>query len=206
MKIDNNKFKEMLQNSASALIQQEEYLTELDTKFGDGDHGYTMEKIAHMMDTVSREAESDTISIMLDKISKQILSMGGGSISSLWGMLFMGMSEAVDNEIDSQVFKEMLNKAKERIDIISKAKIGEKTLMDSFLPVLTIVNNFDNEDIKDVLIKCADVARKGAENTKNCIAKYGRAKEYGDKTLGIEDPGAVSFAVLIESFSKTISK
>ena len=46
----------------------------------------------------------------------------------------------------------------------------------------------------------AESAEAGAKSTSALIARYGRARSLGERTVGHTDPGAVSIAILFAGF------
>ncbi len=187
-----DEFLNKLLNSCQLLESNEEYFGELDSKFGDGDHGITITKIAKCIENTVRENKEKTLNDIFSLISNNILNMGAGSASSLWGMLFKGFSEAGDDEFGNEMIKNMFVKAYENLRIITKAEIGDKTLMDAFLPGYN--KALENSEF-DVIV---DAMNKGALDTSLYAAKFGRAKNYQEESIGSLDPGAVSLAMFFK--------
>ena len=78
-------------------------------------------------------------------------------------------------------------------------------MMDAFLPALAALKAADgSRGIKAALEQAAEAAAKGAEATKSMKAKFGRARNLGDRVLGHADPGAVSVSLLFKGFSAGI--
>jgi dihydroxyacetone kinase-like protein len=88
----------------------------------------------------------------------------------------------------------------------SRAQVGDKTMMDAFLPALAALKSADSaRGIKAALEQAAEAASKGAEATRNMKAKFGRARNLGDRVLGHTDPGAVSVSLIFKGFSEGLS-
>jgi dihydroxyacetone kinase-like protein len=90
----------------------------------------------------------------------------------------------------------------------SKAQVGDKTLMDALLPAVDAIRQAADEgqSIADALQKAATAAEKGAASTKEFKARYGRAKNLGDRTIGFQDPGATSMALIFQGFFEGLQK
>ncbi len=88
----------------------------------------------------------------------------------------------------------------------SKAKVGDKTMMDALEPAVAAIRSTcgTGKSIPQALADSADAAEKGAVSTKDCIARFGRAKNLGDRTLGHQDPGATSIALMFSGFAKAL--
>jgi len=84
----------------------------------------------------------------------------------------------------------------------SRAKVGDKTMMDAFIPALEALKNAaPGISPKAALEQAAAAAAQGAEATKNMRAKFGRARNLGDRVIGHPDPGAVSVSLIFKGFT-----
>ncbi|MHB8112735.1 MAG: DAK2 domain-containing protein, partial [Bellilinea sp.] len=84
----------------------------------------------------------------------------------------------------------------------TKARVGDKTLMDALIPSVAALRSSAEKgnDILSMLDAAANAAQQGAEATKNFPARFGRAKYQGDRTLGKPDPGSISMALVFKGF------
>jgi dihydroxyacetone kinase-like protein len=83
--------------------------------------------------------------------------------------------------------------------------VGDKTMMDAFLPALDAMRAAaPSGDIRDVLQQAAAAAAAGAEATKGFRAKFGRARNLGDRVIGHADPGAVSASLILKGCSEAL--
>jgi dihydroxyacetone kinase-like protein len=89
----------------------------------------------------------------------------------------------------------------------SKAQIGDKTMMDALLPAVDVIRKAADEgkSTEEALLKAAEAAEKGAVSTMEFKARFGRAKNLGDRTIGHQDPGATSMALILRGFSEGVS-
>lgn len=194
----------MLLNAAVALKDNVLPLCELDSVAGDGDHGLT---IGRMADAMKAQVEADTSADMkelLDDLSMAFMGVNGGSAGPLWGTVFGGFAEGIDDgvsELDAAGIHKMLEQAKEDFMDISKAKLGDKTMVDALYPALDAGMACDG-DVKTIFAAMAEAANKGAEDTANMVARFGRAKNVGERSLGAKDPGAVSMALLFSKMAE----
>jgi len=185
------------------------HLSEIDGAIGDGDHGINMNK-GFTMCKERLIGEQINLSMALNILSEILLSEIGGAMGPLYGMFFLGMSNACNNkkQIDSIVFKDMLEAAVSELSEIdlSKAKIGDKTMMDTLIPAVeaykTAINNRKNfiQSLEEMKI----AAEKGKESTKELIAKVGRASRLGERSKGFLDVGAVSSWLILKSMADSI--
>jgi dihydroxyacetone kinase-like protein len=79
---------------------------------------------------------------------------------------------------------------------ITAAKIGDKTMMDVLIPAAETRNHMENKSVNEIFKAAAEAAEKGCKATEGYTAKFGRAKNYKEQTIGTPDVGAVSLAIL----------
>ena len=176
------------------MIAAEDGLTEIDSRFGDADHGLTMVKIGRAIDGAVAEADGG-IQEMLDDAAMAVMVLNGGSAVPLWNTWLDALQEAAPagDAADADQLKEMFAHALEELSDMSGAAVGDKTMMDAFIPACEAIAACDGDEAA-LFDAAAAAAQEGAENTKSFASKFGRAKSYGDKTIGTPDAGAVSMA------------
>jgi dihydroxyacetone kinase-like protein len=194
----------MLKAAAAEIRAHHEMLSRLDSAIGDGDHGTT---ILRTMEAVERAVDEGAPSLqeLLSKVAWAVMGCDGGSTSPLLGSLFMGMSEAVAGkaELDHAAMVAMFEGGIQKLARQSRAKAGDKTMMDAFLPALEALKASEAaQGLRAALARAAEAAAQGAESTKNMRAKFGRARNLGDRVLGHPDPGAVSVSLIFKGLSE----
>lgn len=191
-----------LRNACAAVIAAEEELTEIDSHFGDADHGLTMVKIGNAIDGAVVEADGG-IKEMLDDAAMAVMVLNGGSAVPLWNTWLDALQEAAPegDTADAAQLKAMFAHALEELSDMSGAQVGDKTMMDAFIPACEAIATCDGDEAV-LFEEAAQAARAGAENTRNFASKFGRAKSYGDKTIGTPDAGAVSMARFFEGLAQ----
>ena len=192
-----------LKNACLCVIAAEAELTEIDAKFGDADHGFTMAKVCNAIIAAMEESDGG-IQTLLDDAAMAVMAINGGSAVPLWNTWLDGMQEAAPEaeEIDVAGIKEIFAKAFEELDEMSGAKIGDKTMMDALIPATEAIAAYAGDSEAELFTQAAAAAAAGAENSKNFPSKFGRAKSYGAKTIGTPDAGAMSMAKFFEGFAK----
>ena len=86
----------------------------------------------------------------------------------------------------------------------TKAKPGDKTMMDALIPAIAAMQAVEGDDIKVMFQAAAEAALKGAEATKQMRANFGRARNYGERSVGYADSGATSWACMFQSFAQVL--
>lgn len=191
-----------LRNACAEVVAAEGELTEIDSRFGDADHGLTMVKIAGAIDSAVVAADGG-IQEMLDDAAMAVMVLNGGSAVPLWNTWLDALQEAAPagDAVDVAQLKEMFAHALEELSDMSGAAVGDKTMMDAFIPACEAIAACEGDEAA-LLDAAAVAAQKGADDTKNFASKFGRAKSYGDKTIGTPDAGAVSMARFFKGLAK----
>ena len=185
-------FAARLKNACAAVTAAEAELTEIDSKFGDADHGLTMAKIAGAISEAVDAAEGG-IQSMLDDAAMAVMTLNGGSAVPLWNTWLDGLQEEAPEgeEIDVEELEDM-----------SGAKVGDKTMMDALIPASEAVAAYTGDSADELFDAAAQAAAQGAEATKQYVSKFGRAKSYGTKTIGTPDAGAVSMSWFFQGLAR----
>ena len=200
-------FASRLLNACASVMAAEQELTEIDSKFGDADHGLTMAKIARAITEAVEDADGG-IQTMLDDAAMAVMSLNGGSAVPLWNTWLDGMQEEAPDgeEIDVAGVQAIFAKALEELDDMSGAKVGDKTMMDALIPASEAVAAYAGADEAGLFAAAAQAAAAGAENSKNFVSKFGRAKSYGAQTIGTPDAGAMSMAYFFRGLAQDSSE
>ena len=192
-----------LQNACAAVAAAEQELSDIDARFGDADHGLTMSKIAGAISGAVSASEGG-IQSMLDDAAMAVMELNGGSAVPLWNTWLDGLQEgaAEGDEISIEGLKDMFAHALSALEDISGAKVGDKTMMDALIPATEAVGAYEGSDEAGLFAAAAAAAAEGAENSKNFVSKFGRAKSYGEQTIGTPDAGAVSMACFFRGLAE----
>ena len=196
-------FAARLKHACGQVTAAEEELTEIDSRFGDADHGLTMAKIAGAIAQAVEESEGG-IRAMLDDAAMAVMVLNGGSAVPLWNTWLDGLQEEAPegDQVDVPGLKAMFAHALEALSDISGAKVGDKTMMDALIPASRAIAEYEGADEEGLFAAAARAAGEGAEATKNYVSKFGRAKSYGEKTIGTPDAGAVSMACFFQGMAQ----
>jgi dihydroxyacetone kinase-like protein len=194
-------FRLMLQRAYSCIKEREDEFSKLDAITGDGDHGTA---IVTAFSAALKSSEKGTdFKTMLNDMGFAVMMETSGSTSTLLGAFFLGMSDAaVGNELDASGVKTLFNGGLANVRKQTKADVGDKTMMDALIPAVKAMNDCSSDDIADLLSAAAEAAKKGAEDTVDMIAKFGRARNYGERSKGSMDSGAASWSTMFEAFAR----
>lgn len=196
-------FAKRLKNACLCVIGAEAELTAIDAKFGDADHGFTMVKVCNAIMNAVEESDGG-IQEMLDDGAMAVMAINGGSAVPLWNTWLDGMQEAAPegNEMGIGEIQAIFANGLSEMEDMSGAKVGDKTMMDALIPASQAIAAYAGENEGELFNLAAEAAQKGAENSKNFPSKFGRAKSYGDKTIGTPDAGAASMACFFKGLAQ----
>ncbi|EDS76797.1 dihydroxyacetone kinase, L subunit [Clostridium botulinum C str. Eklund] len=201
---------DILGKISEKIEENKEYLTELDASIGDGDHGLNMTKGFKAVVDKLKDDDGSNIGNILKKAGMALVSNVGGASGPLYGTAFMKAGAKLNgkSQIDVNDFLEVLKEALEGIKMRGKADIDDKTIIDALVPAMDVLQKSLNEGKNDldILKDVKDAAFKGVEHTKEIIAKKGRASYLGERSIGHQDPGATSCALILEAIYEEVKK
>ena len=196
-------FAARLQHGCAAVAAAEGELTEIDSLFGDADHGLTMTKISRAISGAVEQSDGG-IQAMLDDAAMAVMTLNGGSAVPLWNTWLDGMQEAAPagEEIDLAGIQAIFARALEELNDMSGAKVGDKTMMDALIPASEAIAAYTGSSEMELFTAAAQAAAEGAEASKQFVSKFGRAKSYGEKAIGTPDAGAMSMSCFFQGLAK----
>ncbi len=194
-------FKAMMNKALENIKAREEEFSKLDAVIGDGDHGTA---IVTALSCIVRSAQQGTeFKSMLMDMGMNVMLEVSGSTSTLLGALFLGMSDCAEGtELDAEGVKKMFAGGLANVKQQTSAQVGDKTMMDALIPAVEAIQNCPSNDIKEVLQAGAKAALAGAESTIQLKANFGRARNYGERSVGYMDSGAASWSCMFASFAE----
>lgn len=188
---------------AEVIVANRAYLSEIDGKIGDGDHGVNMAKGFGM--AAERIGPDMSLATAFDTLGTVLMSEIGGSMGPLYGMMFTRFAETIDKlpAIDAAAFSAMLASGLDGIETIGSAKVGDKTLLDTLVPAKTAFDaaTAEGQPFGAALDALSAAAEAGRDSTKDLVAKIGRASRLGDRSLGVLDAGATSCALILTTLA-----
>ncbi len=201
----------ILNNICKTIEDQKDYLSELDREIGDGDHGVTMSigwmAIKEKLSTIN---SSDGFHKICTQIASSFLSAVGASAGPLYATALMRGGSAVKdkNSLDAMSFSLFLNAAANGIKERGKAEIGDKTMLDVWIPAADEMKKKASEgaNLMEALECTVNAAENAMNNTKNLLAKKGRSSKLGNRSIGHIDPGAASSFAIINSIFQTLKE
>ncbi len=199
-----SQFKEMVAAAGADIRAQEKTFSELDAAAGgDGDHGTAIVTAFNAM----AKADGADFKGYIKALSDALQNEACGSTSTLYGAWLQGMSDAAPEgaaALDAAALAALFKGGLEEIGFTTKARVGDKTLMDALIPATEALVAAQAEGVAAMLRQGAEAAAKGSEATGAMRAKFGRAKNLGDRSIGPRDAGSASMACIFNAFAKTV--
>lgn len=195
--LDTDFFRRWLTAVAASVEREANHLTELDSAIGDADHGSNLQRGFTAVTEVLEKDAPATPGAVLTLAGRQLISTVGGASGPLYGTLLRRTGKALGD--DDEVTQEQLARAfaagVAAVGQLGGAQAGDKTMLDALLPAAeALATSFDG---------AANAARAGAEATVPLQARKGRASYLGERSIGHQDPGATSSALLVEALAAT---
>jgi dihydroxyacetone kinase-like protein len=213
--LDRSRLEAWLRLAASRLHEQRGVLIALDQAIGDGDHGINMDRgftaIVAKLDALDAAGPRDEDPAALLKLaSKTLVSTVGGASGPLYGTGFLKLATSVvgHTTLDAAAVVAGLDAATKGIAAIGRSAPGEKTMLDALVPAVAAARAAleSGADLPAVLTAAHAAAAQGATATIPLLATKGRASYLGERSIGHQDPGATSAALILGALAEVASQ
>lgn len=199
----------ILEDLVAIILDNRNYLSEVDGAIGDGDHGINMAKGFRLCGEAIK-GQSLSLSKALSTLATTLMGSIGGSMGPLYGSLFLGMANAVKDKdaVDAKDFGTMLATGLSSLQGISDASVGDKCLLDTLVPAVDAYRGAldDGADFHTALSALREGAERGCESTRDLEARIGRAARLGERSRGHLDAGAVSCRLLLVRLADSVER
>jgi dihydroxyacetone kinase-like protein len=194
-------FRAWIAEIAAVVEDQRDHLTQLDAAIGDADHGTNLSRGFTAVQAALAQAETPTPGAVLRLVGTTLISTVGGAAGPLYGTAFRRAAKALgeEPEADLNALAQALAAGLAGVVKLGAASEGEKTMVDALAPAITALTKAaaDGADPAEALDAMADAADAGARGTTEMQALKGRASYLGPRSVGHEDPGAASSALMV---------
>ncbi|MET7687824.1 dihydroxyacetone kinase subunit DhaL [Streptomyces sp. NPDC005483] len=194
--LDADFFRRWMTATAASVDREAERLTALDSPIGDADHGSNLQRgFTAVAATLEKEAPS-TPGAVLTLAGRQLISTVGGASGPLYGTLLRRTGKALGDaaEVSEDQFAEALRAGVEAVMTLGGAAPGDKTMIDTLVPAV--------DGLGTGFAAARSAAEEGALATTPLQARKGRASYLGERSIGHQDPGATSAALLIAALAE----
>jgi dihydroxyacetone kinase phosphoprotein-dependent L subunit len=194
-------FRAWIAATAAVIEEQRDHLTQLDAAIGDADHGINLSRGFTAVLSALETANPATPGAILTVTGSTLISKVGGASGPLYGMAFRSAGKAVGDtaDVDLAGLAAALEAALAGVQRLGAAREGDKTMVDALAPATGAFSKAVAEGAPeaDALAALADAAQAGAAATIPMQALKGRASYLGPRSVGHEDPGAASTALIL---------
>ncbi|SFF56567.1 dihydroxyacetone kinase DhaL subunit [Actinacidiphila alni] len=204
--IDATFVRRWLDLATTALDREADRLTELDSPIGDADHGSNMRRGFIAARTAVEQEPPETPGGVLVLVGRTLISTVGGASGPLYGTLLRkaGKELGEAETVGADRLRDALRAGVGGVAQLGGAAAGDKTMLDALLPALDALTGALDAggSAAEVLASAASAAEEGAEATTPLRARKGRASYLGERSIGHQDPGATSAALLIGALAE----
>ncbi|MDK1474756.1 dihydroxyacetone kinase subunit DhaL [Streptomyces sp. 549] len=196
VEMDADFFRRWMDAAATAVDREADRLTELDSAIGDADHGSNMRRGFTAVRTALEQEQPDTPGAVLMLAGRTLVSTVGGAAGPLYGTLLRrtGKALADTSAVDTEALRAALGEGVAAVGALGGAAAGDKTMLDALLPAV--------DALAGGPAAAARAAREGAVETVPLQARKGRASYLGERSIGHQDPGAASAALLVAALAE----
>ena len=189
--LDADFFRRWMMAAAASVDREAERLTALDSAIGDADHGSNLRRGFSAVRSVLEQEAPDTPGAVLVLAGRQLISTVGGASGPLYGTLLRRTGKALGDaaEVSEKQLAEALRAGVDGVMALGGAAPGDKTMIDALVPAV--------DALGDGFAAARAAAEEGAVATTPLQARKGRASYLGERSIGHQDPGATSSALLI---------
>ncbi len=192
---------------ARTIAEHKDELTALDSAIGDADHGANMTRGLKAVVAKLDEGAAAGPGPLLKQTGMTLVSTVGGASGPLYGTFFLRMAAAIGDTdpLDQAAFAAALRAGVDGVVARGKAEAGDKTMYDALAPAVDALDAaLGGEDTAGALQAAADAAALGRDATPPMLARKGRASYLGERSVGHQDPGATSAALLLQAAADTL--
>ena len=201
-------FRAWIAEIAAVVEAQRDHLTSLDAAIGDADHGINLARGFSAVQMAMASADTPTPGSVLLLTGSTLISKVGGASGPLYGTAFRRAAKALGDkpEVDLPDLAGALTAALEGVKKLGAATEGEKTMVDVLAPATSAFSKAvaEGQSAADALGALVTAAQAGAEATVSMQALKGRASYLGPRSVGHEDPGAASSALILGALRDAI--
>ena len=196
--------------AAARIDEQRDFLTQLDAAIGDADHGVNMQRgFTAAVATVQSSSDRSPGSL-LEEVGKTLIYRVGGAAGPLYGTGFRQIGVTISEAVtpDGEVLLSALRAGLEGIQALGAAAAGDKTMVDAWEPAVAAFQRTleAGGETEEAARNAAEAANAGVEATLPLQARKGRASYLGSRSIGHQDPGATSTAIIFGALERALRR
>jgi len=198
----------MREIEASVRVERD-HLVQLDAAIGDADHGINMTRgFEAVVQALGADAGSPPGKLLI-LAGRTLVSTVGGASGPLWGSALRSGGRTLGDQatFDGPQLVEVLAAALASVKDLGTAALGDKTMVDALEPAVDKLREriAAGDSLGQALDDAAAAAESGMRATIPLQARKGRASYLGERSVGHQDPGATSTALIIRALQKAVT-
>lgn len=195
---------------AGLVATNKDLLTQLDSAIGDADHGANMDRGMVAVVAALEGGEPASTAALFKQVGMTLISTVGGASGPLYGTFFLRMATSAGevDSLDGPAFAKALRAGLEGVVVRGKAEAGDKTMFDALAPAIEALDAAlaAGEPLDAALRAATAAAEDGRDATIPMLARKGRASYLGERSVGHQDPGATSSALLLAAAATALAE
>lgn len=204
--VEVGQFADWMRRFAGVIHENAAMLTELDSAIGDADHGSNMDRGMTAVVAALDGAEFTSAAELFKRVGMTLVSSVGGASGPLYGTFFLRFGgKLADEPLDVAALGVALHTGVEGIVQRGKAAVGDKTMIDAWMPALEAYDGAQADGLAAALQAAAEAGSAGRDRATDLVAHKGRASYLGERSAGHQDPGATSTVLLLETAAATLA-
>ncbi|MEZ0111445.1 dihydroxyacetone kinase-like protein [Catenulispora sp. EB89] len=196
-----------VQAIAAAMDRNKDHLTQLDSAIGDADHGVNMQRGFTAVRAALDGLQAASVGEVLVKTGTTLISSVGGAAGPLYGTFFRATGKALTGPTaDAEQLAAAFDAGLAGVQKLGAAVPGDKTMVDALVPALAAFGESARAGEGEAVAaeKAAVAAETGAQDTTPLQARKGRASYLGARSIGHQDPGATSTALVFRALAEVL--
>lgn len=204
--VEIGQFADWMRRFAGVIHENAGLLTGLDSAIGDADHGSNMDRGMTAVAAALDDAEFASAADLFKKVGMTLVSTVGGASGPLYGTFFLRFGgKLTDGPTDVETLGVALHAGVEGVVQRGKAAVGDKTMIDAWMPALEAYDAAQADGLAAALRAAAEAGAGGRDAATSLVARKGRASYLGERSAGHQDPGATSTVLLLEAAAATLA-
>jgi dihydroxyacetone kinase-like protein len=197
-----------IRSFATLVAENKDRLTDLDAAIGDGDHGANMDRGMKAAVAALDDIAPTTAAALFNKVGMTLVSTVGGASGPLFGTLFLRIGANLGDgaEVSLGRLATALRAGLDGVVARGKAEPGDKTMYDSLAPAVDALDTAvaAGLDKREAMRLAQSAAEAGRDATTSMLARKGRASYLGERSVGHQDPGATTVALLMAAATRAL--
>jgi len=200
--------RQMFLYMARRFIEHQDILSQADRAIGDGDHGVGMARGFEAVQQKLKDPAFGSMSELFNAVGLALITSIGGASGAIFGTLFRGGARRLSGRqsLDAEALAWFLQDGMGAVQERGQALPGDKTMLDVLAPTAGKAAELVSRPLAEALQALVPLAEQSLENTRQMVAKVGKAKTLGERSLGHPDPGAISMLFILKFMAEYLER